>query len=318
MYRESISSYYPRKFSTLTSLATIELLFLGLSDHIPILFEDTGFSLLLSKNQVAKKQVSSGKMGIYLIHETYIPMKSESIRVVLVATSHPGNIGSTARAMKTMGLQRLYLVSPRSFPDRWANELAAGADDVLQQAIVSDTLMAALQGCQLILATSARPRDMDLPGLIPSTAAELISQQPDDTEIAIVFGREHAGLTNDELLHCHYHIHIPSHPEFSSLNLAQAVQIIAYELRVRSLSPNVKTEMRPTQLAHVEAVEQFYDHLREVLIEIHFLKPSNPKKLLQRLRRLFNRTKLEATEVNILRGILTSIQRALHEDRSHR
>ena len=238
-------------------------------------------------------------------------MKFDSIRIVLVATSHPGNIGSTARAMKTMGLKRLYLVTPWSFPDRWANELAAGADDILENAIVTDSLKEALTDCQLVLATSARPRDLDLPGLIPQTAATLISETQDKTEIAIVFGREHAGLTNDELLHCHYHVNIPSNPDFSSLNLAQAVQIIAYELRMKLLTPTGNAKPSRDNLATVDEVEQFYEHLRDMLVNIDFLKPSNPKKLLQRLRRMFNRTKLESVEVNILRGILTNIEKAL-------
>ena len=240
-------------------------------------------------------------------------MKLNSIRIVLVATSHPGNIGSTARAMKTMGLSRLYLVSPRSFPDRWANELAAGADSVLQEAVVTDSLDKALIGCNRVLATSARARDMALPGLTPAEAATIISEIEDDTEVAIVFGREHAGLTNDELLHCNYHIHIPSNPDFSSLNLAQAVQIVAYELRMKLLSPSIQVETGGADFATADAVEQFHEHLREVLIGIDFLKPSNPKKLLLRLRRLFNRAQLESVEVNILRGILTHVQRALHQ-----
>lgn len=238
-------------------------------------------------------------------------MKFDSIRIVLVATSHPGNIGSTARAMKTMGLRRLYLVSPKLFPHPQAHELSAGADDLLQQAVVTESLSEALEGCQLVLATSARPRDLDLPGLTPATAAALVSEIGDNTEVAIVFGREHAGLTNDELLHCHYHIHIPSDPAHSSLNLAQAVQIVAYELRMKLLSPVAEVGESNDNLATVDEVEQFYTHLREVLIAIDFLKPSNPKKLLQRLRRLFNRTKLESVEVNILRGILTHMKQAL-------
>ena len=245
-------------------------------------------------------------------------MKFDSIRIVLVATSHPGNLGSTARAMKTMGFHRLYLVSPnasRAYPERSATELAAGADDVLQNAIVTDTLAEALHGCQLVLATSARPRGISLPGLTPVEAAARVAETPDHTEVAIVFGREHAGLTNDELLHCHYHIHIPSNPDFSSLNLAQAVQIVAYELRMKLLSPKADVEMRQDSLATADTVELFYEHLREVLIAIDFLKPSNPKKLMQRLRRLFNRSKLESTEVNILRGILTQIQETLHKVR---
>ena len=242
-------------------------------------------------------------------------MKFDSIRIVLVATSHPGNIGSTARAMKTMGLQRLYLVSPRSFPDRWANELAAGADEVLEQAIVTDSLTEALKGCQLVLATSARPRDLALPGLTPAGAAVRIGQERDATEVAIVFGREHAGLTNDELLQCNYHINIPSAPTFSSLNLAQAVQIVAYELRMHLLSPTADVKMHQDSLAAAEEVEQFYSHLRDVMVAIDFLKPSNPKKLMQRLRRLFNRTQLESVEINILRGILTHLKDALQKTR---
>lgn len=241
-------------------------------------------------------------------------MKFDSIRIVLVATSHPGNIGSTARAMKTMGLHRLYLVSPKVFPDPRAHEMAAGADDILQQAVVIDSLPEAIKDCQLVLATSARPRDIALRGLTPAANAGLISEQPDNTNIAIVFGREHAGLTNDELLQCHYHINIPSNPEYSSLNLAQAVQIISYEIRMKLLSPVALVETGRDREATAEEIEQFHAHLREVLIEIDFLKPSNPKRLLQRLRRLFGRTALEHMEVNILRGILSHMQYALNKE----
>ncbi|MDP3705767.1 MAG: tRNA (cytosine(32)/uridine(32)-2'-O)-methyltransferase TrmJ [Legionellaceae bacterium] len=235
-------------------------------------------------------------------------MICNSIRIVLVATSHPGNIGSTARAMKTMGLQRLYLVTPNLEPYRKAHEMAAGAYDVLREAVVVDSLAEALVGCQLVCATSARPRDIALPGLSPVACAELIAGHTDETEVALVFGREHAGLTNEELLHAHYHIHIPSNPDFSSLNLAQAVQIIAYEVRMRLLSPAAHVETRQDTLATADDIERFYTHLEEVLIEIDFLKPSNPTRLLQRLRRLFNRARLESMEINILRGILTQIQ----------
>lgn len=239
-------------------------------------------------------------------------MKFDSIRIVLVATSHPGNIGSTARAMKTMGLHRLYLVSPKSFPDPRAHEMSAGAYDVLlEHVVVTDSLEDALKGCQLVLGTSARPRDIALSGLTPAETASLVAQTPDNTEIAIVFGREHAGLTNDELLQCHYHIHIPSNPAFSSLNLSQAVQIMAYELRMKLLSPTAMVETRQDTQATADAVEQFYTHLKEVLVEIDFLKPSNPKRLFQRVRRMFNRIQLESMEINIWRGILTHIQTAI-------
>lgn len=239
-------------------------------------------------------------------------MNFASIRIVLVATSHPGNIGSTARAMKTMGLSKLYLVSPKSFPNPKAGELAAGADDVLTAAVVTDSLDEALQGCQLILATSARPRGIALPGLTPGECAQLVAEQPDNTEIAVVFGREHAGLTNEELLRCHYHVNIPSNPEYSSLNLSQAVQIVAYELRMKRLAPRAEVELRADRLATAGEIEKFYAHLTEVMMATEFLKPTNPtRKLQQRIRRIFNRIRLEYREITILRGILSQIQYAL-------
>lgn len=239
-------------------------------------------------------------------------MNFASIRIVLVATSHPGNIGSAARAMKTMGLHHLYLVTPKSFPDQKAYEMAAGADDVLNKVRVTASLDDALKGCELVLATSARPRGIALPGLTPAACAELVSKQPDNTEVAIVFGREHAGLTNEELLRSNYHVNIPSNPEYSSLNLAQAVQIIAYELRMKLLSPVAEVGLRQDRQATVEEIEQFYAHLHEVLVAIEFLKPTNPtKRLQQRIRRLFNRTQLEHMEISILRGILSQVQYAL-------
>ncbi|AWN74123.1 tRNA (cytosine(32)/uridine(32)-2'-O)-methyltransferase TrmJ [Legionella anisa] len=238
-------------------------------------------------------------------------MKLSSIRIILVATSHPGNIGSTARAMKTMGLNSLYLVKPKSFPDYKAKEMAAGADDLLERAVVTETLDEALVGCQLILGTSARPRGLSLPGLIPASCADLVSQQSENTQIAIVFGREHAGLTNEELLKCHYHIHIPSNPEYASLNLAQAVQIIAYELRMKLLTPQAEVALRQDEYATADEIEQFYEHLREVFVAIQFLKASNPRRLMQRVRRLFNRVNLEKTEVNLLRGMLSQVQKSL-------
>ncbi|KTD09194.1 methyltransferase [Legionella gratiana] len=238
-------------------------------------------------------------------------MNLNSIRIILVATSHPGNIGSTARAMKTMGLNALYLVKPKSFPDLRAQEMAAGADDLLASAVVTESLDEALIGCQLILGSSARPRGLSLPGLTPASCADLVNQQTETTQIAIIFGREHAGLTNEELLKCHYHINIPSNPEYSSLNLAQAVQIIAYELRMKLLAPKAEVALRQDEYATAEDIEQFYEHLKEVFIEIRFLKASNPRRLMQRVRRLFNRVSLEKMEVNLLRGMLSQVQKSL-------
>jgi tRNA (cytidine32/uridine32-2'-O)-methyltransferase len=238
-------------------------------------------------------------------------MNLNSIRIILVATSHPGNIGSTARAMKTMGLNSLYLVTPKSFPDLRAQEMAAGADDLLASAVITNSLDEALVGCQLVLGTSARPRGISLPGLVPSSCAELVQQQADHTQIAIVFGREHAGLTNEELLKCHYHINIPSNPEYSSLNLSQAVQIICYELRMKLLAPQAEVALRQDEYATAEEIEQFYEHLKDVFIEIQFLKTANPRRLMQRVRRLFNRVSLEKMEVNLLRGMLSQVQKSI-------
>ncbi len=241
-------------------------------------------------------------------------MKLNAIRVVFVETSHPGNIGATARAMKTMGLSRLYLVAPKKFPDKNASEMASGAKDILDMAICVDSIDDALADVQLACMTSARPRDISLPGLTPDGAANKIASMSDDTEIALVFGRERTGLTNEELLRGHYHIEIPTNPVYSSLNLAQAVQIIAYEVTKKSLLPHqTVAPQSENALAEMEQVEQYYLHLEAVLKAIDFLKPSNPKQVMLRLRRLFNRAKLEAVEVNILRGILTQVMRALNK-----
>ena len=236
-------------------------------------------------------------------------MYLNNIRIVLVATSHPGNIGAAARAMKNMGLHRLYLVRPKHFPDSRAHEMAAGADDVLENAVITDSLEDALSECHWVFATSARAREMALPGYLPASCASKIAEASPDTEIAIVFGREHAGLTNEELARCHYHIHIPSNPVFSSLNLAQSVQILAYEVRMKHMNPEPHVMTHQEPLANIKDVELFHKHLEDTLIKLDFIHIKHPKRLLQRLRRLFNRVQLEVLEVNLLRGILTQIQR---------
>lgn len=238
-------------------------------------------------------------------------MNFSSLRIVLVATSHPGNIGSTARAMKTMGLDRLYLVTPKIFPDLRAFEMAAGADDVLETCTVVDSLHDAIKDCQLVIATSARVRELSLPELLPKACAELVGSQADATEVAIVFGRERTGLTNEELLQCHFHVNIPANPEYSSLNLSQAVQIMAYELRMNQLSEPTRNVDQEETLATVEDVEQFYEHLSEILLAVNFLKPENPGRVQQRIRRLFNRIRLENMEVSMLRGMLSQLQKFL-------
>ncbi len=240
----------------------------------------------------------------------------ERIRIVLVNTSHPGNIGSAARAMKTMGLTGLVLVSPCSFPDQKAIEMSSNADDILASARVVSTLSEALENCTLAIGTSARLRNIALEPLSPKACAEklIYTLSATSSNVALVFGREHAGLTNEELLHCHYHVCIPSNPDYSSLNLAAAVQVLCYEVRLAFLSyiqPN-EQENQPLpnkqELATINEVEQYYQHLETVLTELAFLKKENPT-LMPKLRRLFNRIHLEKNEVHILRGMLTAIQK---------
>ncbi|MCC5791134.1 MAG: RNA methyltransferase [Legionellaceae bacterium] len=238
-------------------------------------------------------------------------MDLSAIRIILVAPTHPGNIGAVARAMKTMGLCQLFLVRPKLFPHEHALEMASGADDILEQAQVVDSVAEAISGCQLVFASSARPREIHLPGMKPEVCARMIATCPNETEVAILFGREHAGLTNAELLQANYHVCIPANPEYSSLNLAQAVQIIAYELRLKLLAPEVQTRMADAPLATADQVQGLHDHLEAVMMAVDFLKPSNPRMLPLRIRRLLNRAGLEQREVNILRGLLTQVQKKI-------
>lgn len=230
------------------------------------------------------------------------------IRIVLISTSHPGNIGAAARAMKTMGLSQLYLVSPLQFPHDKAVEMASGAVDVLEKAIVVETLEQAIGDCELVVGTSVRSRAIPWPMLTPREFAEKVQQESVETKIAVVFGREQSGLTNEELHRCHYHLHIPCNPEYGTLNLAAAVQVIAYELRVTAT--NVIKELSwDYPLATAEQMESFFAHLEKVLIELDFLKKEAPRQLMTRLRRLFYRARLDSMEINILRGILGAIDR---------
>jgi tRNA (cytidine32/uridine32-2'-O)-methyltransferase len=243
-----------------------------------------------------------------------------NIRVVLVNTSHPGNIGGAARAMKNMGLSRLYLVDPEDFPSGEANARASGANDVLEAAIVVDTLEEALTGCSLVLGTSARDRRIPWPLLDPRECASTsLAQVEQGGEVALVFGREYAGLTNEELQRCHYHVHIPSDPAFGSLNLAAAVQVLVYEVRMAWLAAQNQptkmnkveaTAMLNTQPVTVEELELYYEHLEQTLVEIGFLDPAKPRHLMSRLRRLYGRAGISKLEMNILRGILTETQKA--------
>jgi tRNA (cytidine32/uridine32-2'-O)-methyltransferase len=233
-------------------------------------------------------------------------------RVVLVNTSHPGNIGAVARAMKNMGLSQLVLVEPLDFPSPEAVARASGADDVLQQARVVGSLDEALAGCTLVLGASARLRSLGWPVLEPRAAARQMIALPGAAAAALVLGREHSGLSNAELGKCNYLVHIPANPEFSSLNIAAAAQVLLYELRMAALdlAATVVTappEPSPDQpLATADELAGLYAHLEATLIELEFLDPAAPRQLMQRLRRLFNRAALDQREVNILRGILTA------------
>ena len=241
----------------------------------------------------------------------------ENIRVVLVGTSHPGNIGGAARAMKNMGLAQLVLVDPQDFPSADADARASGASDILQAAQVVGTLEEALIGCRLVLGTSARDRHIPWPMLEPRECGVAACEQAQQgAQVALVFGREYAGLTNEELQRCHFHVHIPSDPAFSSLNLAAAVQVLAYEVRMAWLAaqeqpakpvPVVEQDEEPVT---ADELESFYRHLEQALVEIRFLDPDKPRHLMSRLRRLYGRSAVNKLEMNILRGILTETIKA--------
>jgi tRNA (cytidine32/uridine32-2'-O)-methyltransferase len=236
------------------------------------------------------------------------------IRVVLVNTSHPGNIGAVARAMKNMGLARLTLVQPAQFPAAEATARASGADDVLAAAAVVDSLPAAVADCVLVVGASARSRTMPWPLLDPRTAAAtMLETAGQDGEVALVMGREQSGLSNEELECCHYHVHIPANPDYPSLNLAAATQVLVYELRMAALGLHEAGEVQwqsEHPFASSAELEGLYQHFETALTELGFHDPANPRQLMRRLRRLFNRARPDQMEVNILRGILSAAQRA--------
>ncbi len=234
------------------------------------------------------------------------------IRFVLVRTSHPGNIGSAARAIRTMGMTRLALVAPHSFPDPEANALAAGADAVLDAAVVSPNLPDAIADCRFVLGATARRRGVVMEELSPHQAAQrILAATAAGKEVAVVFGNERVGLENEEIKHCHAAITIPSDPTYSSLNLAQAVQVIAYELRVaylaRGVAPVFAQRVDPPASAH--EMEGFFEHLAQTLDDIEFHKGRAPATILQRLRRLFLRAQPDQRELRVLHGILADARR---------
>lgn len=240
----------------------------------------------------------------------------DNIKIVLVETSHTGNMGSAARAMKTMGLTNLCLVNPIIKPDSQSISLAAGASDIIKQAQIFSSLEAAVADCSLVIGTSARVRSLQWPNLTPKECGDkIIAEACRHAQVALVFGRERVGLTNDELQKCHFHVSIPANPDYSSLNLAMSVQVLSYEIRMSLLSAqeaSIKLDEKDINEVHYpkdEDIERFYHHLEQTLLQTGFINPHHPGQIMGRLRRLFTRARIEQQELNILRGILTSIDK---------
>lgn len=231
-----------------------------------------------------------------------------NIRIVLVHTSHPGNIGAAARAMKNMCLSDLVLVQPGIFPSAEATARASGADDLLARARCCDTLEEAIADCELVIGTSARLRSLAWPEFEPRACAQRVREVSAHAQVALVFGREQSGLSNDELDRCHALVHIPTNPEYSSLNLSQAVQVIAYEVYMAQQGGEWQGSPPEAPGCRADEMERFYAHLEQTMIDLEFYDPANPRQLLRRLRRLFQRVQPDTNEMNILRGILSAAQ----------
>ena len=231
-----------------------------------------------------------------------------SIRIVLVDTSHPGNIGATARAMKNMGLTELHLVRPEQFPHAEATARASGADDVLSSAIVHPRFEDAIAECGLVIGTSARSRHLPWDLVEPRECATRLVEESKSGPVALVFGAERMGLTNAELQLCNLLVTIPTHPDYSSLNVAMAVQLLSYEIWLQLRPGTPKGPEREIRLATNDEMTRFYGHLEQVLNEIEFHDRTGTGQLMTRIRRLFNRAQVDQNEMNILRGILTSVQ----------
>lgn len=266
-------------------------------------------------------------------------MDLSRIRIVLVQTTHPGNIGAAARAMKNMGLQKLVLVNPKDYPSGVALGRAASALDILDNAEVTDSLEEAIADCGLVIGTSARSRSIPWPVVDPVDCAEKLVAASGQNDVALVFGREDRGLSNEELQLCQFHVQIPTNDEYSSLNVAAAVMVLCYEIRKAALgvaggensdkaisgkganSGNNEEnagslyDIWDQPLATLADMDGFLDHLEKVLVRIDFHDPDNPRQLMPRLRRLYSRIRPDQMEINILRGILSSMEYQL--DRKH-
>jgi len=251
--------------------------------------------------------------------------KLDKVKIVLVNTSDCRNIGSAARAMKTMGLSNLVLVDPIEMPNGQAQALAAGATDVLANATVVSTLEEAIADCGLVVGTSARSRTLPWPMLEPRSCGEKLMVEAADYPVAIVFGRENSGLTNDELQLCHFHVQIPANPEYSSLNLAMAVQTLSYEVRVAYLADLAANAPKQTEMASSEddeelgdvyplseETERMFEHFESALLAAGFIVPNHPGLVMAKLRRFINRARPDGKEVKMWRGILSAIERSAH------
>lgn len=240
-------------------------------------------------------------------------MMLERVKVVLVGTTHSGNIGSAARAMKVMGLSQMVLVDPQCQVDAQAIALAAGASEIALNAQIYPTLEAAVADCGLVVGTSARSRTLEWPMLEPRECGEKLISEANQHSVAMVFGRERTGLTNDELQLCHYHVCVPANPEYSSLNLAMAVQLLSYEVRMAylTLQQSLQSSTLQEEYPRHQELERFYAHLEQVIMQTEFISAQQPGQVMNKLRRMFTRARPETQEINILRGILTSVQRSI-------
>jgi tRNA (cytidine32/uridine32-2'-O)-methyltransferase len=272
---------------------------------------------MAEKSSVSGKAAQNNRSSVAVAGQNAHSVESrlQRIRLVLINTTHPGNIGAAARAMKVMGLSSLHLVTPKIFPNAEATAMASGADNLLQSAVVHDSLDSALAGCALVLGTSARLRSLPMPMLDARRASEQAVREAQGHDVAILFGRERYGLINEEMQRCQYLVNIPSNPEYSSLNLAQAVQIIGYELRVAAMGgAGISAPPLDWEPVDDSQLEGLFSHLEQTLLDIRFLNPKQPRKLMMRLRRLFNRARPDQNEINILRGILKASQDLTDKD----
>lgn len=232
----------------------------------------------------------------------------DNIRVVLINTQFPGNIGGIARAMKNMGLSRLYLVNPGCELDKEAYIRATSATNIIENAVIADTLSEVISDCRLVVGTSTRDRGMSLPLLTARESGEKIAAEAVNAQVALVFGQESCGMQGEDLMQCNFHAYIPANPEYSSLNLAAAVQTFCYEIFLASEAERARPRDYVYQYPQSKDMEYFYEHLEKVLTDVNFIIPQHPGQMMQRLRRLFNRARPDEKELNILRGVLSAVE----------